>query len=218
MQFEEELNMLFRLKPRDEKFFVYFNNLAYALCDAAKVLKSYFEKQNMAQEYLNQLITIEEQGDQVLRTVISQINSSFVTPFDREDILRLTRELNNVIDHTSGTMEKIVIYKAGRTEDPHILKLVNVLEQACNEIREAVFKLPHIRTQNAEILRSCEIIRAFEHEGDYLYRAGIALLFENTDDVIAVIKWKEIYEHLETTLDYCENVSNLIKGIAVKYV
>ncbi|NLJ73250.1 MAG: DUF47 family protein [Syntrophomonadaceae bacterium] len=210
--------MLFRLKPREEKFFAYFNNLAFALCDASKILKNYFEKQEMANDYLQQLITIEEQGDAVLRTVMSQINSSFITPFDREDILRLARGLNSVLDHISGTMEKIVIYKAGKTEDIHIIKLVNVLELACNEIREAVFKLPHIRTKNDEIIRSCDVIRDFEHEGDYLYRAGIALLFENTTDVIAIIKWKEIYEHLETTLDYCENVSNLIKGIAVKYV
>jgi len=62
------------------------------------------------------------------------------------------------------------------------------------------------------------VIRSYEHEGDFLYRAGIAKLFENTENLVDIIKWKEIYEHLETTLDYCENVSNVIKGVAVKYV
>ncbi len=218
MRFKEELLMLLRLKPREDKFYIYFNDLAYALCNAAKVLKSYFEEQNMASEHLDQLIASEEHGDQILRTVMSQINSSFITPFDREDILLLSRALNNILDHISGTMEKIVIYKAGKTKDQHILKLVNVLEEACDEIKEAVFKLPYIRTRNAEIVRSCDIIKAYEHEGDCLYREGMALLFQNTNDVIYIIKWKEIYEHLETTLDYCENVSNILKGIAVKYV
>ncbi len=210
--------MLLRLKPKEDKFYVYFNDLANALCDAAKILRSYFEHQNKPNEHLEQLIISEEEGDRILRTVMEQINSSFITPFDREDILLLSRELNNVLDHTAGTMEKIVIYKAGKTQDHHILKLVNLLEKACFEIKEAVLKLPYIRTRNAEIIRSCDIIRDYEHEGDYLYRAGIALLFDNTKDVIAIIKWKEIYEHLETTLDYCENVSNVLKGIAVKYV
>ena len=79
-------------------------------------------------------------------------------------------------------------------------------------------KLPELKTRHDEIVISCEKIRSYEHEGDYLYRAGIALLFEKTENVVEIIKWKEIYEHLETTLDYCENVSNIIKGITVKYV
>jgi len=92
------------------------------------------------------------------------------------------------------------------------------LEEASQEIKNAVEKLPDVRGKSSEIIDSCEKIRSFEHEGDYLYRAGIALLFENTQNVIDVIKWKEIYEHLETTLDYCENVSNILKGVAIKYV
>ncbi len=210
--------MVFKLKPRDDKFFGFFDELADALCDAAAILKTYFEDQTEAHEYLSQLNEFEEKGDQTIATVMAQINSSFVTPFDREDILLLSRELNNVLDHIQGTMEKIVIYKAGKTNDPHVFKLVKVLEEACKEIREAIFKLPDIRTKNKEILESCEIIRGYEHEGDYLYRAGMALLFEHTENVVDIIKWKEIYEHLETTLDYCENVSNLLKGVAVKYV
>jgi uncharacterized protein Yka (UPF0111/DUF47 family) len=81
-----------------------------------------------------------------------------------------------------------------------------------------VSKLPDIRNLHHEVVEASEKIRNYEQEGDYLYRAGIALLFENTENVVDIIKWKEIYEHLETTLDYCENVSNIIKGIAVKYV
>ena len=130
----------------------------------------------------------------------------------------LARELNNVVDHVQGTMEKIVIYKVGQPKEDYVLKLVQVLEEAAHEIKNAVAKLPDVRSKSSEIIDSCEKIRSFEHEGDYLYRAGIALLFENTSNVIDIIKWKEIYEHLETTLDYCENVSNILKGVAIKYV
>ena len=115
-------------------------------------------------------------------------------------------------------MEKVIVYKAGRPKDVNALKMVHVLQAAAEEIKMSVDLLPEIRNKHQEIIESCERIRSYEHEGDYLYRAGIALLFENTENVVYIIKWKEIYEHLETTLDYCENVSNLLKGIAVKYV
>ncbi len=130
----------------------------------------------------------------------------------------MTRELNNVLDHIQGTMEKVIIYKAGKPKDVNVLKMVYVLQAAAEEIKTAVDKLPQIRSKHQEIIESCEAIRSYEQEGDYLYRAGIALLFENTENVVEIIKWKEIYEHLETTLDYCENVSNILKGVAVKYV
>ncbi len=210
--------MSFRLKPRDDKFFKYFNDLADAICEASLILKSFVENRSDSTTNLDKINEVEERGDRILSEVMKRINNSFITPFDREDILLLSRELNNVVDHIQGTMEKIVIYKVGQPKEGYVLKLVQVLEEASQEIKNAVDKLPDVRNKSNEIINSCEKIRSFEHEGDYLYRAGIALLFENTQNVIDIIKWKEIYEHLETTLDYCENVSNILKGVAIKYV
>lgn len=210
--------MSFRLKPRDDKFFKYFNDLADAICESSLILKNFVENRSDSACNLDKINEVEERGDLILSEVMKQINNSFITPFDREDILQLARELNNVVDHVQGTMEKMVIYKVGRPKEDYVLKLVYVLEEAAQEIKDAVSKLPDVRNRNSEIINACEKIRSFEHEGDYLYRAGIALLFENTQNVIDIIKWKEIYEHLETTLDYCENVSNVLKGVTIKYV
>jgi uncharacterized protein Yka (UPF0111/DUF47 family) len=208
----------FRLKPRDDKFFKYFNDLANAICEASLILKSFLESHCDPAINLDKINEVEERGDFILSEVMKRINSSFITPFDREDILMLARELNNVVDHVQGTMEKIVIYKVGEPGEGYVFKMVQVLEEASHEIKNAVGKLPNVRNKSSEIIDSCDKIRSFEHEGDYLYRASIALLFENTQDVIDIIKWKEIYEHLETTLDHCENVSNILKGVAIKYV
>lgn len=210
--------MVFKLKPQEGKFFTYFEESSEAICEAAQILKRYLAEKTDPVYNLNLLTVVEERGDEILADVIRLINSTFITPFDREDILALGQELNRVLDHIQGTMEKIVIYKAGQPKEPYVLKLVNVLEKAGLEIKIAVQKLSDIRSNHRQIIESCERIRAYEHEGDNLYRAGIALLFENTRNVVDIIKWKEIYEHLETTLDYCERVSNLIKGVAVKYV
>jgi uncharacterized protein Yka (UPF0111/DUF47 family) len=207
-----------KLKPRDDKFFYYFNQLADAILEATEILKLFFQDSSEPFKKLDKIKAVEEQGDQIVASVMNRINNSFVTPFDREDILLLARELNNVLDHIQGTMEKVIIYKAGVPKAEYVLKMVAVLEEAAREIKIAVADLPMVREKHREIVISCEKIRNYEHEGDVLYREGIAELFENNDNVIEIIKWKEIYEHLETTLDYCENVSNLIKGVTVKYV
>jgi hypothetical protein len=211
--------VVFKLKPREDKFFVFFNKLAEAVCDAADILLEFSKTAQDARGKLELLTQMEERGDQTLSLLMKQINSSFIAPFDREDILMLARELNNILDHIQGSMEKFVLYKANTPKEPeYIMKLIAVLNTATWEIKSAVNKLPELKTRHDEIVISCEKIRSYEHEGDYLYRAGIALLFEKTENVVEIIKWKEIYEHLETTLDYCENVSNIIKGITVKYV
>jgi len=207
-----------KLKPQNERFFTYFEDSSEAICEAAHILKAFSTNQGDPAVNLDRMNEVEHHGDRIFTKTIERINSSFITPFDREDILKLAQELNRVLDHIQGTMEKVVIYKVGKPKDRYVLDLVNVLEEAADEIKIAVACLRDIRANQKEIIESCEKIRAFEHEGDNLYRSGIAKLFENTENVIDIIKWKEIYEHLETTLDYCESVSNVIKGVAVKYV
>ena len=210
--------MAIKLKPREDKFFSYFEEIADAISEAADILKDFLQHQTDPVDNLVLISAVEERGNETMSKVMDQINNSFVTPFDREDILELTREMTNVLDHIQGTMEKIVIYKAGKPKENYVLKLAYVLQAAAQEIKSAVAQLPDVRGNHNGIIEANEKIRSYEHEGDYLYRAGIALLFENNRNVIDIIKWKEIYEHLETTLDYCENVSNILKGIAVKYV
>jgi len=163
--------VVFKLKPRDEKFFAYFEQLANTVYDAAVLLREFFENSKVDESYLDRLYKIEERGDKILAEVMDQINNSFITPFDREDILMLARELNSIVDHITGTMEKVIIYKAGQPKDAIVLKLVKVLEAAAQEIKEAISKLPDIRDKNTEIVEACENIRFFEHEGDYLYRS-----------------------------------------------
>ncbi|QGU00055.1 Phosphate transport regulator [Candidatus Syntrophocurvum alkaliphilum] len=210
--------MVFRLKPRDERFYEYFEEMADIICEASKILKTYFEEKHDPIKTLEKLLDLEHRGDQIFATTIKQINNTYMPPFDREDIINLTQELDNILDHIHGTMDKIVLYKAGHPREKHILKLVSVLEEATDEIREAMTHLRKLRSNHDQILEQCDKIRLFEQEGDYLYRTGIAILFDKTENVIDIIKWKEIYEHLETTFDYCENVSNVVKAITVKYV
>lgn len=210
--------MGFKFKPQDDRFFDYFEEAAAAICEATQILKGYFTDRSDKNANLERINAVEHRGDRIFTEVMEQINHSFVTPFDREDILGLSQSLNQVLDHIQGTMEKMVIYKCEQPRERFIPGLVNVLEEASEEIRKAVLQLRDVKANHNSIIASADKIRGHEHEGDNLYRAGIARLFEQTDDAVYMIKWKEIYEHLETTLDNCEEVSNILKGIAVKYV
>jgi len=208
----------FKFKPQDDRFYDYFEEAAAAICEATQILKRYFADRSDKLANLERINEVEHRGDRIFAEVMDHINHSFVTPFDREDILGLSDSLNQVLDHIQGTMEKMVIYKCEQPREKYISALVNVLQEASEEIQKAVLDLRDVKVNHNRIIASCEKIRSHEHEGDNLYRAGIARLFEQTDDAVYMIKWKEIYEHLETTLDNCEDVANVLKGIAVKYV
>ncbi len=210
--------MAFKFKPQEVKFFGYFEEQAAAICEATQILKGYFTERSDKNANLERINKVEDHGDQILAEVMEQINHSFITPFDREDIMGLSHSLNQVLDHIQGTMEKMVIYKCEQPQERFIPALVNVMEEASIEIQKAVLLLRDVKNNHQAIIQSCEKIRGHEHEGDNLYRAGIARLFEQTDDAVYMLKWKEIYEHLETTLDNCEDVANDLKGIAIKYV
>jgi len=211
------VKVVFRLKPRNDQFFIYFEQLADTAAEASNILKEYLEHPGNASQNLALINRVEECGDSIISELMFQINSSFLTPFDREDILQLAGGLNSIIDHIQDTMEKIIIYKTERPKDIYILKMTAVLVEAAEEIKSAVAKLSDIRSTHDELIRAGEKIRSLEQEGDYLSRTGIALLFKNTKNVVDIIKKKEIYTHLETTLDCCEKVSNILKEIAVKY-
>ncbi|MGE5396729.1 MAG: DUF47 domain-containing protein [Chitinophagales bacterium] len=210
--------MRVHLKPRDEEFFTYFNQSSQAVCEGAGILKDFIEASDEGDTKLKLLGKVEARGDKVFATIMERLDKSFITPFEREDIYVLARELNGILEYIHGIMEKMVIYKTGGPKDQYVKDLVDVLQKAAVEIQGAVLDLKSLRTNYNRILESCDKIKEFEHQGDRLYREGIALLFESTDNAIEVIKWKEIFEHLETALDHCEDLSNILKGVAVKYV
>ena len=103
--------MAFRFKPQEVKFFGYFEEQAAAICEATQILKGYFVERSDKNANLERINKVEDRGDQILAEVMDQINHSFITPFDREDIMELSHSLNQVLDHIQGTMEKMVIYK-----------------------------------------------------------------------------------------------------------
>jgi len=208
--------MFRRFKPADAMFFELFEEAATILHQGAVLLQDMMAKHETMDERLNELIAVEQKGDKVTDEIIDKLNETFMTPFDREDIYSLARELDEVLDSVCSTVEKMVIYEAGKP-DKKFREMVDVFVQATEKVKDAVSLLKKMKSNTVQILDICYDIKKFESEGDKIYRFGVADLFKNCNDAIMVIKWKEVFEQLETALDRCEKIAKLIRGVVVKY-
>ncbi|MGE5372752.1 MAG: DUF47 domain-containing protein [Solirubrobacterales bacterium] len=208
------------LKPKNDKFFKFLNESAQIICDGALTLEDFIENNGDGEPYLRKLQEIGERADHIYRKVLNKLGKSFITPFEREDIYSLASKLHGIQDSIYGIMQMMILYKVGKTLNPNIIGLVEILVNTTKEIRKSVENLENLSSKYEDVVDSCAKISAFELEGDAMYRTGVALLLDSGSaaNIIDVIKWKEIFERLEKILDYCEDVGDILKGIAVKYV
>ncbi|WP_418790547.1 DUF47 domain-containing protein [Phosphitispora sp. TUW77] len=209
--------MFRRFKQTDDRFFELFEEAANILLQGAVLLQDMMAKYETMEERLNELIVLEQKGDKVTDEIVDKLNETFMTPFDREDIYNMAKELDEVLDSVCSTVEKMVIYESGRP-DRKFRDLVNIFVRATEKVVEAVSYLKKMKTNTVQIMEICYEIQKYESEGDRIYRYGVADLFKNSENAIYVMKWKEVYEQLETALDRCEKIGKLIRGVVIKYV
>ena len=157
---------------------------------------------------------LEHTGDNIAHSIFDILDKTFVTPFDREDISKLTGAVDEVLDYADGTADRFVLYRIQKPA-PKMLEMAKVLHLASQEINIIVTMLRKFKNAQTLIEHSARI-SCLEHEGDKLYRAAIADLFEYEHDAINIIKQKEIYEFLEDTTDRCEDVADVLQNVVVK--
>lgn len=208
--------MFQRFKPADEVFFKLFEEAADILYQGAVLLEDMMAKHETLEERLDELISLEQKGDKITDKIIDKLNETFMTPFDREDIYSLARELDEILDSVCSTVEKMVIYKTGKP-DQKFREMVGVFVKATEQVKNTVYYLRKMKHNTVQILDLCYEIKKYESEGDKIYRFGVADLFNKSTDAISVIKWKEVFEQLETALDRCEKIAKVIRGVVVKY-
>ncbi len=214
------ISLVFKLIPREEKFFDYFKSLSDLIYEAAFTIDNFFINPEESSEKLSEIDELEKRGEAILSLVINKLNSSFITPFDREDILLISRLLNSSISHFRGIIQKYVIYRV-KTLDrskKNLQEINGILVQSAIKIKQAVILLPNIRDKNDEIMMLAYEILLYQHQGHCLCRESMGFLFAGNYNVVDVIKWKEIYRQLENALDSYENLGNIIREVAVKYV
>ena len=200
-----------RLIPRDEKFFELFNELAGRLTKCARLLNELFTSPHRLDELCQAIKTIEHEADQLTYKVIARIDTSFVTPLDREDIYMLASRLDDVIDLLDGTARRVAMFHITEFREP-AKRLSSVLTRAAEIIEAAVrdMKKPKVVAQHSRT------IKQLEEEGDAIYNEAVGGLFIGTPDPIDVIKWKELYDTLEGAIDQCEDVANVLESISIK--
>ncbi len=201
-----------RLIPRDERFFEMFGQIARRMTESAQLLSQLFAEPAKLDQYCAAIKELEHQADNLTHEVNSKIDTSFITPLDREDIHLLASRLDNVVDLIDGTARRAVMFNLRQESREPARRLAEVLLRSTECIASAVTNMKKPRAVSE---RSSEIKR-LEEEGDAIYHEAVGQLFSGKLDPLEVMKWKEIYDKLEDAVDECEDVANVLESIAIK--
>ena len=203
--------LLQRFMPREEGFFELFVKQAQNIEKGARALVELLTHYTGVPEQVQSIKAIEHEGDEITHGILTKLNQTFITPFDREDIHALSSQLDDIVDLIDAAASRFVLYRVASVK-PGTLELSKVLLLATTEVTAAVRA---IDTPN-EALRHCVEINRYENESDRLCRTLIAQLFDEEKDPVQIIKWKEIFEVIETAVDKCEDVANVVEGVILK--
>lgn len=210
----KELSMFAGFLPRECNFFNLFDKqVAYAV-DAAIYFKELVCKGAIDDKSLQKMKDIEHQGDEVAHEIIERLNKTFITPFDREDIHKLAKELDDVVDMLYTIVNRMKVYKI-TTVDKNLIEFAGIIEKSVRAVECAVKAMRSTKLLKA-VSDACVEVNSFENIGDALRDSVLAELFETAKDPITVIKMKEIYQDAETVLDICEDVAHVVESILVK--
>ncbi len=201
--------------PREQKFFDLFEESAHNMVKAAQVLKGMVDTWEDIRKSVDEITDLEHEGDTITHEIMEQLNRTFVTPFDREDIALLAHSLDDVIDFIYAAATRMLVYKIDHST-PRAKELADIIVQATVEVERVIPQLRH-RAELKKVLPRCVEINRLENVADEVFRSAVAELFDDTTDLAQVIKWREIYEHMESATDRCEDVSNVLEGVALKY-
>jgi len=200
-----------RLTPQKHAFFDLFSAAAANGAEIARLLVLLLEGWPASRDVLEAIRQAEHEGDRLTYEVVTLLNSTFVTPFDRDDMYRLATVLDDICDHVDEAADDIDAYEV-RDVPALALEQARVVERAAAHLREAIAVLEGFEDSRAQLTA----VRELEDEGDRLSREATADLFRSGRDALTIIRWKDIHEQIEEALDACENVADVLEAILVK--
>ncbi|MFZ0033810.1 MAG: DUF47 family protein [Sedimentisphaerales bacterium] len=206
--------MFFKFFPRDFNFFNLFEKQVGHAVEAARFFKEVVSQDCVNEDMLSKMAAIEHQGDDVAHTIIDQLNKTFITPFDREDIHSLTTELDNIVDMLNTIVSRLRIYNISGV-DKNLVEFAVVIEESVQAVARAIGGLRRIKNVRV-VFDACVEVNRLENVGDAMRDRVLMELFTTVQDPIEVIKWKDIYQDAETVLDICEDVAHIVDSIMVK--
>lgn len=201
---------------KDENLFYLFTESSRVVVRGGDILNDVVSDYRDLDLKMAKLLELENEGDRIIEQLVSRLNTSFILPFDREDAFQMVQKLATTLDYITGIIDRMILYKAGEP-DQQVKEMVAVLYEALLLQQKAFNLIDKVEQNKKAIFESCEQIRQLERKQDNLYRSGLAALFENESEPLMVIKWREVYEHIEMAMDHIEDVGDVIRNICVKY-
>ena len=201
-----------RMFRRTDKFFDMFNEAARNIHQGARAFQQMLEDFRGTDEQWRAVEEYEHEGDKITHRILRTLHQTFITPVDREDIHKLTSALDDVIDFIEASAARMAMYRVSKPT-PESQRLAGIIARCTDQIVRGVTALPRFEL----IQEHCIEINRLENEADEVARTAIAGLFLGEAPPIEVIKWKEIYETMETATDRCEDVANLLEEISLKH-
>ncbi len=217
---------MFNFSKKDTEFFELFWENAKYFQRGAIILDEIIKDPNKSIERKDEILALEASADNVNEKIISKLNLSYITPIDREDIYSIAGEIATGVDMLHDALQRIMMYHAGRATEKSA-RLTNLLVESTRQLVRAFELMIDIKDNQRGMLDAVREIREYEGAGDIIYREDIAALFDEAEiaarehgaskAVIHLIKWKDILEDLEQTLDHCKKLADMIQGVVMKY-
>jgi uncharacterized protein len=205
---------MFNFLPKEIKFFDMFERSAQNLLKGAYILKDIANDFTTLSGNAAKLERLEHDSDQITHDIMEKLNKTFITPIDREDIHELTAALDDVMDFIEAATERMILYKI-KSATPEMKQIAEVILRQAEEVNKVMPKLKELKHSN--VMEHCIEINRLENDGDRILREAVAKLFDSGTDPLEVIKWRDIYDYLETATDKCEDVAVIIEGICLKH-
>ena len=197
--------------PKEREFFDLFEEAGSNIVRAAELLERMLDQWPDHGELARDVVVCEQEGDRITHDIIQRLNSTFVTPFDREDIIALASSLDDIVDFIEEVADFLGLYRIEAPMDQAV-RLARVLHEAVRNISEAI---PRLRTLK-DIQHYTNQVNRLENEGDRIHREAVASLFDHGIDPMMVIRWKDIFERLEDAIDSTETAVHTLEGIIIK--
>lgn len=202
------------IKSNDKEIMAILNDLACKAEESAKLLADIFANFEKLNENHSQIEKIEKEADKLTHSIFEELNKTFITPLDREDISRIASKTDDIIDFIEGISGRIIGFKI-KSSPPYMLEIAKEIHNSTKEINLMITRLNKVKADKS-IIEHCRTINEQEHNVDTIYRKAIGELFETTD-IMNIIKLKDTYEALEHASDRCLDVADSIEDIVLKY-
>lgn len=203
------------LQPREDRFYRLFEEAAANVRRGAEMLLAMLSDFTDVAAKAKAIKDVEHEGDTLTHEMYEQLNKVFVTPLDREDIAAIASALDDVLDLTEASADDFVVLHVERPQ-PAAIQMAELIVQSAIQIQEAFSYLKRLSKEREAMRDRLEEINRLENEGDLVYRTAVEELFSQSD-AIQIIKWKQIYDHMERAIDMCENVADVLHGALLKY-